>query len=76
VASEIHRLNKRLGHFAQIKKFVLLPQDWSIANGDLTPTLKLKRKQLRQKHADLIESLYAETRGSGTETGTPSPRLG
>jgi long-chain acyl-CoA synthetase len=69
IESEIHRLNRRLGHFAQIKKFVLLAQDWSIAGGELTPTLKLKRKQLLKKYAKEVESLYAveECMGTGVE---------
>jgi hypothetical protein len=66
-----------MGHFAQIKKFVLLTQDWSISGGDLTPTLKLKRKQLMRKYEKEIESLYsAEKRGRpeiGAERVTHSP---
>jgi len=77
IESEIQRLNRRLGHFAQIKKFVLLPQDWSIAGGELTPTLKLKRKQLLKKYENEIESLYSpEARGApdtGTERATQLP---
>jgi long-chain acyl-CoA synthetase len=59
IESEILRLNRRLGRFAQIKKFSLLSDDWSVAGGDLTPTLKLKRKQLLKKYAREIESLYS-----------------
>jgi len=79
IESEVHKLNRRLGHFAQIKKFVLLAQDWSIAGGDLTPTLKLKRKQLLKKYAKEIESLYAVEKRTGTDvemesvTHSPSP---
>jgi long-chain acyl-CoA synthetase len=77
IESEIHRLNRRLGHFAQIKKFVLMAQDWSIAGGDLTPTLKLKRRQLSKKYAKEIESLYSAEKRTGTDvemqTVTHSP---
>ena len=77
IESEVHKLNRRLGHFAQIKKFVLLAQDWSIAGGELTPTLKLKRRQLLKKYAKEIESLYAVEKRMGTdvemESVTPSP---
>jgi long-chain acyl-CoA synthetase len=59
IESEIQRLNEYFGHYAQIKKFVLLAEEWSSAGGELTPTLKLKRRQLVQKHAGEIESLYA-----------------
>jgi long-chain acyl-CoA synthetase len=66
IESEIQRLNRRLGHFSQIKKFVLLPQDWSIAGGELTPTLKLKRRQLLKKYENEIESLYSPEMDAGT----------
>jgi long-chain acyl-CoA synthetase len=69
IESEIQRLNKHFGHYAQIKKFVLLAEEWSLAAGELTPTLKLKRRQLVQKYTGEIESLYA-----GEETGTGSPQ--
>jgi long-chain acyl-CoA synthetase len=56
--SEIRRLNQHFGHFSQIKKFILLPEEWSLAGGELTPTLKLKRRYLLDKYATEIESLY------------------
>ena len=66
IESEIHRLNKHLAHFLQIKKFVLLEEDWSTAGGELTPTLKLKRKQLLKKYGHVIESLYSDGKHTGT----------
>ena len=72
IESEIQRLNEYFGHYAQIKKFVLLAEEWSLAGGELTPTLKLKRRQLVQKHAGEIESLYA---GEELKAGSlPIPR--
>ena len=68
IESEIQRLNEHFGHYAQIKKFVLLAEEWSLAGGELTPTLKLKRRQLVQKYTGEIESLYA---GEETRTGSP-----
>jgi long-chain acyl-CoA synthetase len=59
IESEIHRLNEHFGHYSQIKKFVLLPEEWSLAGGELTPTLKLKRRELLRKYANEVESLYA-----------------
>jgi long-chain acyl-CoA synthetase len=58
IASEIRQLNGHFGHYSQIKKFVLLSEEWSLAGGELTPTLKLKRRQLLKKYANEIESLY------------------
>ena len=66
VESEIRRLNEHFGHYAQIKKFVLLSAEWSLAGGELTPTLKLKRRELLKKYAKEIESLYA-SEGQTTE---------
>jgi long-chain acyl-CoA synthetase len=59
IESEIRRLNEHFGHYSQIKKFVLLAEEWSLAGGELTPTLKLKRRQLFKKCAKEIESLYS-----------------
>src|ERR1700730_13171799 len=59
--SEIHRLNEYFGHYAQIKKFVLLSKEWSLAEGELTPTLKLKRRSLLKKYAREVEAFYDST---------------
>ncbi|MBV8414457.1 MAG: long-chain fatty acid--CoA ligase [Verrucomicrobia bacterium] len=58
IEAEIQRLNQNFGRYAQIKKFVLLEEDWSMAAGELTPTLKLKRRHLLKKYAREIDSLY------------------
>ncbi len=58
-AAEVNRLNGDLGRFAQVKKFALLPQEWTIDSGELTPTLKLKRKVLLDKFSQQIAQLYA-----------------
>ena len=62
--SEIRRLNEHFGHYAQIKKFVLLSKEWSLAEGELTPTLKLKRRSLLKKYAREVEALYDSTEQS------------
>jgi len=43
-----------------VKKFVLLPKEWTIDNGELTPKLSLKRKVLLQKFDQIIQDIYAE----------------
>jgi long-chain acyl-CoA synthetase len=58
IESEIRRLNQHFGPYSQIKKFVLLEEEWSLDGGELTPTLKLKRRELLKKYAREIESLY------------------
>jgi long-chain acyl-CoA synthetase len=53
-------INSRLAPYETIKKFVLLAHDFSIEGGELTPTLKLRRKITYEKYRDRIEDLYAE----------------
>ncbi|WP_156309193.1 AMP-dependent synthetase/ligase [Sphingobacterium endophyticum] len=48
------------GHWEQIKKFKLLPKEWSIDAGELTPKLSLKRKVILQKNEDIIKTIYSE----------------
>jgi long-subunit acyl-CoA synthetase (AMP-forming) len=43
-----------------IKKWAILDEDFSVANGDLTPNWKIKRSYIEQKHKGLIENLYTE----------------
>ncbi|MCS4435777.1 AMP-dependent synthetase/ligase [Aquiflexum gelatinilyticum] len=56
---EVDHLNKYFGKWEQIKRFKVLTQQWTIESGELTPTMKLKRKVIHQKFAKEIESLYA-----------------
>ena len=58
--AEIARLTASLAQFETIKRFVLLDTDFSFANGELTYTLKLKRRIIEQRYAEVIERLYAE----------------
>ncbi len=53
-------LNRDLARFEQIKKFLLLPEQPTIADGTLTPTLKLRRRELENRYRSQIEGLYAE----------------
>ena len=52
--------NKLFGHSEQIKKFTLVPDEWTITEGELTPTLKLKRKFIEKKYEKEIEAMYTE----------------
>ena len=57
---EIVRLNADFGHWEQVKKFILLPREWTIDASELTPKLSLKRKVILQNHSKDIEKLYLE----------------
>jgi long-chain acyl-CoA synthetase len=56
----VDALNRDLSQFERIKKFAILPAEFSMESGELTPTLKVKRKVVEQRWRDTIESLYAE----------------
>jgi long-chain acyl-CoA synthetase len=53
-------MNQDLAHYERIKKIRLLPREFSIQSGELTPTLKVKRKVVEQNWRDEIEQIYAE----------------
>jgi long-chain acyl-CoA synthetase len=52
--------NPEFNHVEQVKKFVLLPAEWSIEKGELTPTSKMKRKVIAENYKNEIESIYAD----------------
>lgn len=52
-------INPQFGHWEQIKRFELTPNIWSIEGGELTPTLKFKRKQIKEKYKDLYDKMYS-----------------
>lgn len=55
---EVDELNENFAQYERIKKFVLMPRQWTIADGELTPTLKVKRKVINTKSKDLIDGMY------------------
>lgn len=59
IKDAVERYNQHFNQVEQIKKFELLPQEWSVDGGELTPTLKLKRKVIMEKYRDAIERIYA-----------------
>jgi long-chain acyl-CoA synthetase len=60
IEAEVKRLTIHLAQYETIKRFALLPEDFTFDNGSLTFTLKLKRRVVEQQYADVIESLYAD----------------
>jgi long-chain acyl-CoA synthetase len=59
VRSVVDEVNSELSRFEQIKRFAILPRDFSAEEDELTPTLKLKRRVCEQHFAAEIERLYA-----------------
>jgi long-chain acyl-CoA synthetase len=60
INQEVSALNKEYGNWEQIKKFVLLPKEFSIDGDELTPTLKLKRKKILAKYQNEYKSIYCD----------------
>jgi long-chain acyl-CoA synthetase len=57
--SIVNDSNEKFNHVEQIKKFELLPQEWSIDTGEMTPKMSLKRKVVMEKYKDAVERIYA-----------------
>jgi len=57
--SVIDHHNSNFNHVEQIKKFALLPNEWSVDGGEMTPKLSLKRKVIMEKFKDTIEGVYS-----------------
>jgi long-chain acyl-CoA synthetase len=60
IDSEVKRLTANLAQYETIKRFALLPEDFTFDNGTLTYTLKLKRRVVEQQYREVIEQLYSE----------------
>ena len=57
---QIDKLTPNLSRYERIKKVALLENEFSIEGGELTPTLKVKRRVIDQKYRDVIDKLYDE----------------
>jgi long-chain acyl-CoA synthetase len=62
---EINKINKGLGHHEQVKKFELTCADWTPETGELSPTLKVRRRFLKEKYRIKLDRLYGYTEESG-----------
>jgi len=58
IQHQIDRYNPEFGHVEQVKKFVLLPEEWTIDNGILTPKLSIRRKVIEERYKKEIDSMY------------------
>jgi long-chain acyl-CoA synthetase len=56
--SLVEGFNPQFNHVEQIKKFQLLPQEWSVETGELTPKLNFKRKVVQEKYRSYIDKIY------------------
>ena len=58
VKEAVARVNKQLADFERIRRFKVLARDFSIENGELTPTMKIRRARVLELHKDLVSELY------------------
>ncbi len=54
----VEKMNQNFNHVEQVKKFELLPREWSIETGEMTPKMSLKRKIIMEKYKDAIDRIY------------------
>ena len=67
IAEEVDRVNERLGHHEQIKEFRLAGEEWTAENDLLTPSMKKKRRNIRETYREKIDHIYG--RSEAAETG-------
>ena len=58
-------MNSSLAHFETMKRFRIVPEEWSLASGELTPSLKLKRRVIYEKYAKEIAGFYPDESVAG-----------
>ena len=58
IQGQIDRYNPEFGHVEQVKKFTLLPSEWTVDNGILTPKLSIRRKVVEEQYSKEIEAMY------------------
>lgn len=66
IAAEVAKVNEHLARYEQIRSWELLPAELTLEGGELTPTLKVKRRVIHVKYKDVLDRLYAEA-----EAGAP-----
>ena len=59
IGAVVEEANARFARIEQIKRFAILPHDLTQAGGELTPTLKVKRRVVYDRYADVFDGLYA-----------------
>ncbi len=65
LTKEIDAAQKELATYERVRRFSILPEAFTVENGMMTPTLKIKRKEVESRYAELIDSLYQDFRKQG-----------
>ncbi|MCQ2960108.1 MAG: long-chain fatty acid--CoA ligase [Bacteroidales bacterium] len=61
IKKEVKKYNEKFADYEQVKRFILVAEEWTPQNGMLSPTLKVKRKVVQEKYAQEIETLFNNT---------------
>lgn len=64
---ELDKINQRWARYEQIRRFAILPAELTVGGGELTPTMKLKRRVILQKYAAAIEAIYSREEAASPE---------
>ena len=59
IQASIDELNSKLNKWETIKKFVILDRDFTVEEGELTPSLKVKRKVVEERNRDILDAMYS-----------------
>ncbi len=59
IQGALDKANEEVARVEQVKKFVVVPDDWTPDSGEITPSLKLKRRVVLEKYAAEIDGMYA-----------------
>jgi long-chain acyl-CoA synthetase len=73
VQAAVTRVNQQLADFERIRRFRILPRDFSIESGELTPTMKIRRSRVLENERELVNELYLgkeEASGGLRSTGS------
>ena len=60
IDAHVEQANRKLERWETIKKFEILPQEFSVESGEVTPSLKIRRKAVENKYAATLNSLYED----------------
>ena len=63
IQGEMNQVNETLARVEQVKKFTIIPKKLYEEDGEMTPTMKVKRKYVNEAFGDLIEAMYGRKRG-------------
>jgi long-chain acyl-CoA synthetase len=56
----VNEFNVQFGKVEQVKKIALMPKEWTVETGELTPTMKLRRKVIANKYRKIVDGFYEQ----------------